>query len=174
MYCLFLSLFSPTFFSYATGKSVETGMSFNETYHEVNSLQTSCFYKWLWTAYSKFDKFLSSKLFIANSSTADEQKERRSSPGSVSMFSMMPPPNFVPTQPALNMATQSSPEVTTTESSNKVIAAGSTAVSPSRCQEIGLVTFMFFFELLFSLCFFAISFYVSLTDLFSIILFLIC
>ena len=41
-------------------------------------------------------------------------------------------------------------------------------------QEIGLVTFMFFFELLFSLCFFAISLYVSLTNLFSIILFLIC
>ena len=39
------------------------------------------------------------------------------------------------------------------------------------CQEIGLVALMFFFELLFSLCFFVISFYVSFTDLFSIILF---
>ena len=44
----------------------------------------------------------------------------------------------------------------------------------SLCQEIGLVAFMFFFELLFFLCLFAISFYVSLTNLFSIILFLIC
>ena len=43
----------------------------------------------------------------------------------------------------------------------------------STCQEIGLVALMFFFELLF-LCFFAISFYVSLTNLSSIILFLIC
>ena len=33
---------------------------------------------------------------------------------------------------------------------------------------------MFFFELLFFLCSFAISFYVFLTDLFSIVLFLIC
>ena len=42
------------------------------------------------------------------------------------------------------------------------------------CQEIGLVTFMFFFELLFSYVSLAISFYVSLTNLFSIIHFLIC
>ena len=42
------------------------------------------------------------------------------------------------------------------------------------CQEIGLVAFMFFFELLFLYVSLAISFYVSLTNLFSIILFLIC
>ena len=42
------------------------------------------------------------------------------------------------------------------------------------CQEIGLVALMFFFELLFSLCFLAISLYVYLTNLFSIILFFIC
>ena len=42
------------------------------------------------------------------------------------------------------------------------------------CQEIGLVAFMFFFELLFSYVSFAISFYVSFANLFSIILFLIC
>ena len=42
------------------------------------------------------------------------------------------------------------------------------------CQEIGLVAFMFFFELLFSYVSLAISFYVSLTNLFSIILFFIC
>ena len=70
--------------------------------------------------------------FITNSSsTADEQKEKRSSPGSISMFSMMPPPNLVSTQPALNMAAQSSPEVTATQSSNKVIVAGGAVVSPS-------------------------------------------
>ena len=40
---------------------------------------------------------------------------------------------------------------------------------PYICQEIGLVAFMFFFELLFSLCFFAISLYVPLTNLFSIV-----
>ena len=39
------------------------------------------------------------------------------------------------------------------------------------CQEIGLVAFMFFFELLFSYVSSSISFYVSLTNLFSIILF---
>ena len=44
----------------------------------------------------------------------------------------------------------------------------------ARCQEIGLVALMFFFELLFSLCFFAISLYVFLTNLFLLILFLIC
>ena len=43
-----------------------------------------------------------------------------------------------------------------------------------RCQEIGLVAFMFFFELLFFYVSFATSFYVSFTNLFSIILFLIC
>ena len=43
-----------------------------------------------------------------------------------------------------------------------------------RCQEIGLVAIMFFFELLNSYVSLAISFYVSLTNLFSIILFLIC
>ena len=37
------------------------------------------------------------------------------------------------------------------------------------CQEIGLVALMFFFELLFSYVSLAISFYVSLTNLFSII-----
>ena len=42
------------------------------------------------------------------------------------------------------------------------------------CQEIGLVAFMFFFELSFLHVSLAISFYVSLTNLFSIILFLIC
>ena len=42
------------------------------------------------------------------------------------------------------------------------------------CQEIGLVAFMFFFELLFSYVSLTISFYVSFTNLFSIILFLIC
>ena len=42
------------------------------------------------------------------------------------------------------------------------------------CQEIGLVAFMFFFELLFSYVSSSISFYVFLTNLFSIILFLIC
>ena len=42
------------------------------------------------------------------------------------------------------------------------------------CQEIGLVAFMFFFELLFSYVSLTISFYVSLTNLFSLILFLIC
>ena len=41
------------------------------------------------------------------------------------------------------------------------------------CQEIGLVAFMFFFELLFSYVFLAISFYVSFTNLFSIALSLI-
>ena len=41
------------------------------------------------------------------------------------------------------------------------------------CQEIGLVGFMFFFELLFFLCLFTISFYVFITDSFSFILFLI-
>ena len=40
-----------------------------------------------------------------------------------------------------------------------------------KCQEIGLVAFMFFFELLFSYVSFTISFYVSFTNLFSIILF---
>ena len=39
------------------------------------------------------------------------------------------------------------------------------------CQEIGLVAFMFFFELLFFYASLSISFYVSLTNLFSIILF---
>ena len=43
-----------------------------------------------------------------------------------------------------------------------------------QCQEIGLVAFMFFFELLFSYVSLAISFYVSLTNSFSIIHFLIC
>ena len=42
------------------------------------------------------------------------------------------------------------------------------------CQEIGLVALMFFFELLFPYVSLATSFYVSLTNLFSIILFLIC
>ena len=44
----------------------------------------------------------------------------------------------------------------------------------THCQEIRPVAFMFFFELLFSYVSLAISFYVSLTNLFSIILFLIC
>src|ERR1700743_1581160 len=44
----------------------------------------------------------------------------------------------------------------------------------SPCQEIGLVAIMFFFELLFSYVLPSISFYVSLTNLFSIIPFLIC
>ena len=38
-----------------------------------------------------------------------------------------------------------------------------------RCQEIGLVTFMFFFELLFSYVSSSISFYVPLINLFSIV-----
>ena len=42
------------------------------------------------------------------------------------------------------------------------------------CQEIGLVAIMFFFELLFSYVSSSISFYVSLTNLFPIIPFLIC
>ena len=42
------------------------------------------------------------------------------------------------------------------------------------CQEIGLVAFMFFFELLFSYISLAISFYVFLTNLFLAIPFLIC
>ena len=42
------------------------------------------------------------------------------------------------------------------------------------CQEIGLVAFMFFFELLFPYVSLTISFYVSLTNLLSIILLLIC
>ena len=42
-------------------------------------------------------------------------------------------------------------------------------ISPIGCQEIGLVAFMFFFELLFSYVPLAISFYVSFTNLFSII-----
>ena len=44
----------------------------------------------------------------------------------------------------------------------------------SVCQEIGLVALMFFFELLFSYVSLAISLYVFLTNLFSLILFLIC
>ena len=47
-------------------------------------------------------------------------------------------------------------------------------VTAGRCQKIGLVGLMFFFELLFPYVSLAISFYVSLTNLFSIILFLIC
>ena len=42
------------------------------------------------------------------------------------------------------------------------------------CQEIGLVTFMFFLELLFSYVSFAISLYVSFANLFSIIHSLTC
>ena len=42
------------------------------------------------------------------------------------------------------------------------------------CQEIGLVAIMFFFELLFLYVSLEISLYVSLANLFSIILFLIC
>ena len=42
------------------------------------------------------------------------------------------------------------------------------------CQEIVLVAFIFFFELLFPYVSLTISFYVSPTNLFSIILFLIC
>ena len=44
----------------------------------------------------------------------------------------------------------------------------------SSCQEIGLVAFMIFFEPLFPYVPLAISFYVSLTNLFPIILFLNC
>ena len=44
-------------------------------------------------------------------------------------------------------------------------------VKVDHCQEIGLVAFMLFFELLFSYASLAISFYVFLTNLFSIILF---
>ena len=42
------------------------------------------------------------------------------------------------------------------------------------CQEIGLVALMFFFELLFFYVSLTISLYVFLTNLFSLILFLIC
>ena len=42
-----------------------------------------------------------------------------------------------------------------------------------QCQEIGLVVLMFFFELLFSYVSLTISLYVFLTNLFSLILFLI-
>ena len=42
------------------------------------------------------------------------------------------------------------------------------------CQEIGLVALMFFFEFIFSYVSLTISFYVSLTNLFLTILFLIC
>ena len=48
------------------------------------------------------------------------------------------------------------------------------AQEPALCQEIGLVAFMFFFELLFSYVPLTISLYVFLTNLSSIILFLIC
>ena len=41
----------------------------------------------------------------------------------------------------------------------------------NQCQEIGLVAFMYFFELLFFYVSFAISFYISFTNSFSIILF---
>ena len=52
--------------------------------------------------------------------------------------------------------------------------AGCIAVNVSYCQEIGLVALMFFFELLFFYVPPTISLYVSLTNLLSIILFLIC
>ena len=52
--------------------------------------------------------------------------------------------------------------------------AGSILMPPGDCQEIGLVIFMFFFELLFSYVSLAISLYVSFTNLFSIIYSLIC
>ena len=42
------------------------------------------------------------------------------------------------------------------------------------CQEIGLVALIFFFELLFSYVSLGISLYVLLTNLFSLILSLIC
>ena len=45
---------------------------------------------------------------------------------------------------------------------------------PTYCQEIGLVALMFFSELLFPYVSLTTSFYVSFTNLFSIILFLIC
>ena len=45
------------------------------------------------------------------------------------------------------------------------------ALDEGRCQEIGLVALMFFFEPLFSYVSSSISFYVSLTNLFSIICF---
>ena len=47
-------------------------------------------------------------------------------------------------------------------------------LQPHYCQEIGLVAFMFFFELLFSYVSLAISFYVSFTNLFPIAHALIC
>ena len=58
------------------------------------------------------------------------------------------------------------------------IGVGETALEMRKVvrklDEIGLVAIMFFFELLFSYVSSSISFYVSLTKLFSIILFLIC
>ena len=50
-------------------------------------------------------------------------------------------------------------------------ADGAQLAALSLCQEIGLVAFMFFFELLFSYVSSSISFDVSLTNLFSIISF---
>ena len=44
-------------------------------------------------------------------------------------------------------------------------------MNSDRCQEIGLVALMFFFELLFSYVSSSISFYVSFANSFSIILF---
>ena len=55
-----------------------------------------------------------------------------------------------------------------------LVEARSEVVGKDLCQEIGLVAIMFFFELLFPYVSSSIFFYVSLTNLFSIILFLIC
>ena len=49
-----------------------------------------------------------------------------------------------------------------------------TLFTVNNCQEIGLVAFMFFFELLFFYVSFAISLYVSFANLFSIVHSLIC
>ena len=56
----------------------------------------------------------------------------------------------------------------------EVLTIASRARNPQGCQEIGLVALMFFFELLFSYVSLAISLYVSLTNLFSLIHFFIC
>ena len=51
--------FSPTLFSYVTGKSVETNEKFNQAHPEVSQVR-ALFHEWLQTAYSKF---LSSQSF---------------------------------------------------------------------------------------------------------------
>ena len=70
---------------------------------------------------------------------------------------------------------QSKTSSTMTKIGHVIIALYPTIITPydeeSCCQEIGLVALMFFFELLFLYVPSSISFYVSLTNLFSIISF---